>query len=113
MPAMPATAEAIAFAQGAPGARRRASISRSSARATSDPLSDPEEIPGLVDDDGRFLATRTVRLRALARRLPVEQIEREIVAQIAAVRDEGVEISPRRLASARPQAAVVPGSSRP
>jgi predicted glycoside hydrolase/deacetylase ChbG (UPF0249 family) len=46
-----------------------------------------------VDESGRFLATRTIRLRALAHRLPVEQIAREMTTQISAVRDQGVEIS--------------------
>lgn len=92
MPAMPATAEAIAYAQSNPALDVGVHLTFVG-EGDERPLSDPSEIPGLVDDEGRFLPTRTIRLRALARRLPVDQIAREIVAQIAAVRDEGVEIS--------------------
>lgn len=92
MPAMPATAEAIGFAKANPELDVGVHLTFVG-EGDERPLSDRSEIPGLVDEDGRFLPTRTIRLRALARRLPMEQIEREIVAQIAAVRDEGVEIS--------------------
>jgi len=53
----------------------------------------PADIPALVDNDGRFPGTTAVRLRALAGRLPGEQIEREARAQLARVRDAGVTIS--------------------
>ena len=53
----------------------------------------PEEVAALVEEGGRFPATTPVRLRALLRRLPVDQIEREITAQLALVRDAGVAIS--------------------
>jgi predicted glycoside hydrolase/deacetylase ChbG (UPF0249 family) len=92
MPAMPATAEAIAFARTHPDLDIGVHLTFVG-EGDERPLSAPDEIPGLVDENGRFLATRTIRLRALARRLPVEQIEREMTAQIAAVRDEGIEIS--------------------
>jgi predicted glycoside hydrolase/deacetylase ChbG (UPF0249 family) len=92
MPAMPATAEAVEYARTHPDVDAGVHLTFVG-EGDERPLSDPEAIPGLVGDDGRFLPTRTVRLRALARRLPVEQIEREIVAQVTAVRDEGVEIS--------------------
>ncbi len=92
MPAMPATAEAIAFAKANPQLDVGVHLTFVG-EGDERPLSDPSEIPGLVDSEGRFLATRTIRIRALARRLPVEQIEREVVAQITAVRNEGVEIS--------------------
>lgn len=92
MPAMPATADAIAFAKAHPELDVGVHLTFVG-EGDERPLSVREEIPGLVDEEGRFLATRTVRLRALAHRLPVEQIEREIAAQIAAVRNEGVEIT--------------------
>ncbi len=53
----------------------------------------PADLPALVDEAGRFPAATPVRLRALFRRLPVGQIEREIAAQIALVHDRGVAIS--------------------
>jgi predicted glycoside hydrolase/deacetylase ChbG (UPF0249 family) len=92
MPAMPATAEAAEFANAHPGLDVGVHLTFVG-EGDERPLSPPDEIPGLVDENGRFLATRTIRLRALARRLPVDQIAREMRAQIAAVRDQGVEVS--------------------
>jgi predicted glycoside hydrolase/deacetylase ChbG (UPF0249 family) len=57
------------------------------------PLADPAGIPALLGPDGRFLETGTARRRALLRRLPQDQIEREVEAQIAFVRDHGVPVS--------------------
>ena len=92
MPAMPATAEAVEFARANPDLDVGVHLTFVG-EGDERPLSPRDEIAGLVDENGRFLATRTIRLRALARRLPVEQIEREMTAQISAVRDHGVEIS--------------------
>ena len=92
MPTMPAADEALAYA------RERSDKSfgvhltfvgdgeeRSAAA--------PGRHPALVDEEGRFPAATPVRLRALTRRLPVDQLEREIAAQLALVRDAGVAIS--------------------
>jgi predicted glycoside hydrolase/deacetylase ChbG (UPF0249 family) len=57
------------------------------------PLADPAEIPALLGPDGRFLPTGRARRLALLRRLPVDQIARELEAQIAFVRDHGVPLS--------------------
>jgi predicted glycoside hydrolase/deacetylase ChbG (UPF0249 family) len=92
MPAMPATDEAIAFVKTHPEIDAGVHLTFVG-EGDERPLSSQDEIPGIVDETGRFLATRTIRLRALARRLPVDQIVREMTAQISAVRDEGVEIS--------------------
>ena len=92
MPAMPATAEAVEFARAHPGLDIGVHLTFVG-EGDERPLSPPDEIAGLVDESGRFLATRAIRLRALARRLPVDQIAREMTAQISAVRDQGVEIS--------------------
>lgn len=54
------------------------------------PLAGADSVPALVGEDGRFLPTRTMRLRALRGRLPVEQLEREIVAQLDALVAGGV-----------------------
>lgn len=50
------------------------------------------EIPALVDAEGRFLGSNTMRWLGLLNRLPVDQIARETEAQIARVRDLGVDL---------------------
>jgi chitin disaccharide deacetylase len=92
MPKMPATAEAAAFA------RRRPEFSFGvhltfTGEGIETPVSDAHRIPDLVDGAGRFPATNRVRRDALLQRLSVDQIAREIEAQIATVRDHGVEVS--------------------
>src|SRR5262245_66423492 len=72
MPAMPATAEAVEFATTHPGLDVGVHLTFVG-EGDERPLSQPDEIPGLVDESGRFLATRTIRLRSLARRPPVGQ----------------------------------------
>jgi chitin disaccharide deacetylase len=57
------------------------------------PLSPPHLVPALVDDDGRLLPTNVVRMRALRRGLPVEQIVRETVAQVEFVQQAGIPVS--------------------
>jgi len=57
------------------------------------PLSGAADVPALVDGGGAFRSTREIRLRALLRRLPAAQIEREIAAQLESVRSSGVAIS--------------------
>lgn len=92
MPAMPGTDEAVAFAREHPELDIGVHLTFVG-EGDERPLSAPSAIPALVDGTGRFLPTRVVRLRALAHRLPVEQIEREIVAQIETVREQGLVIS--------------------
>lgn len=57
------------------------------------PLAGPEAVPALVDEDGRFLPARSVRLLALRGRLPAEQLEREIAAQLGVLVRAGIPIS--------------------
>jgi predicted glycoside hydrolase/deacetylase ChbG (UPF0249 family) len=57
------------------------------------PLAGADAVPALVAEDGRFLPTRTIRLLALRGRLPVEQVEREIVAQLDALTGAGVPVT--------------------
>lgn len=92
MPTMPAAEEALAYA------RERTDrsfgvhltfVGNGGERCAADPA----ELPALVDEAGRFPASTPVRLRALLRRLPAAELEREIAAQLALVRDGGVEIS--------------------
>jgi hypothetical protein len=92
MPGMPATAAAVSFARANPQFSFGAHL-----LVTGDgverPLSDPDDVPGLVGEDGAFLRTAEVRKRALLGRLPADQLERELSAQIDSLRSEGVEIS--------------------
>jgi predicted glycoside hydrolase/deacetylase ChbG (UPF0249 family) len=92
MPNMPATAEAAAFARGRPEFSFGVHLTFTG-EGVEAPVSDAHRIPDLVDGAGRFPATNRVRRDALLRRLSVEQIAREIEAQIAAVGDHGVEVS--------------------
>jgi predicted glycoside hydrolase/deacetylase ChbG (UPF0249 family) len=57
------------------------------------PVSDPGEVPGLVDADGCLRPTNVMRGEALLRRVPVSQIAREAAAQIELVKGAGVPVS--------------------
>jgi predicted glycoside hydrolase/deacetylase ChbG (UPF0249 family) len=57
------------------------------------PLSAPDLVPHLVDEAGRLLPTRTVRLRALRGSIPVREIELEAAAQLEHLRGLGVRLS--------------------
>jgi chitin disaccharide deacetylase len=92
MPTMPATEEALAYARGRPDLSfgvHLTFVGSGEERCAAD----PGDVPALVDGTGRFPSATPVRLRALLRRLPVAQLEREIAAQLALVREGGVEIS--------------------
>ena len=92
MPNMPATALAIEFARGHPEFSFGVHLT-----LTGDgremPLSAPADIPGLLGQDGQLLRTRSVRMRAVAGRLSVDEIEREIGAQIRRVQALGIPVS--------------------
>lgn len=92
MAKMPATDEAIAFARG----RREFSFGvhlTFVGDGVETSVCPAREIPDLVDAGGRFRPTNEVRREALLGRLSVDQIAREIEAQITAVRDRGIEVS--------------------
>jgi predicted glycoside hydrolase/deacetylase ChbG (UPF0249 family) len=89
---MPASAEAIAYAKRNP--RKSFGIHLTFVTDSVEaPLSPPSSIRDLIGPDGKFLPSQTVRLRALLRRIPVDQIEREMYAQIAFLWDHGVKVS--------------------
>ena len=92
MPTMPAAGEALAYARARPDRSFGVHLTFVGGGAERC-AADPEDVPGLVDEGGRFPAAKVVRARALLRRLPVEEIEREIAAQIARVRDVGVDVT--------------------
>jgi predicted glycoside hydrolase/deacetylase ChbG (UPF0249 family) len=57
------------------------------------PLSDPKSLPALTNDRGVFLPSQRLRVLALRNKLPADQLEREITAQIGFVRDHGISVS--------------------
>ncbi len=57
------------------------------------PLSDPTEIPSLVDADGRLLPTGVVRRRALRGQLPPDELRREIERQVSVALAAGVPVT--------------------
>jgi predicted glycoside hydrolase/deacetylase ChbG (UPF0249 family) len=90
MVAMPETAAALAFA-----ATHREHGFGVHLQLVGDgaerPVSSPAEIPGLVDADGFLLPTGLVRKRALLGRLSVDELQREIEAQIDVATSYGLE----------------------
>ncbi|MCS6914168.1 MAG: ChbG/HpnK family deacetylase [Myxococcales bacterium] len=92
MPRMPATQQALAFARAHP----EWSFGVHLTFVTDDeerPLLPPARLPHLCRPDGRFRSSNQVRLLGLLRRIPPDEIAREMEAQLAFVRDHGVPIS--------------------
>ncbi|MEZ5098344.1 MAG: ChbG/HpnK family deacetylase [Thermoleophilia bacterium] len=89
MVGMPATARAAAYAREHPehGYGAHLVFSGSGQERSLVPAG---SIPHLVDAEGRFLPGRTVRVRALLGRIPVDEIAREAEAQLAALVELGV-----------------------
>lgn len=92
MPCMPASEQAIAFARSNPQLSFGVHLTFVG-DGTERPVCAPNEVRALVDRGGGLRRTNRVRLAALMGRLPVEQIEREIVAQVEWFRARGVDIS--------------------
>ena len=92
MPGMPATEAAVAYARSRPDLGFGVHLSFV-ANGLERPLSDPARLGSLVDGAGRFRRAGEARRLALQRRIPVGAIAREAEAQLAAIRDAGVEIS--------------------
>ena len=57
------------------------------------PVCDPGQVPALVDGDGRFHSREVLLRRSLVGRLPVDQIERELEAQLARLRMHGIGVT--------------------
>jgi len=92
MPRMPATQRAIDYAKNHPEFSFGVHLTFVT-NGIEAPLSDPKTIPALVDDKGLFLPSQRVRFLALRNKLPIDQIERELTAQISFVRDCGISVS--------------------
>lgn len=92
MPKMPGTRAAFDFARQRPDLSFGVHLTFVCDSCES-PVSDPSEVPALVGGDGLFFPSQKVRLMALFNRIPEAQIEREIAAQLALVRDAGIAVS--------------------
>jgi chitin disaccharide deacetylase len=92
MVGVPATEHALDFARTRPGVAFGVHVNLVG-DGVERPISPPEQVPALVDGEGRLLPTRLVRMRALVGRLPVDQLEREISAQVGYVRDAGIPVT--------------------
>jgi predicted glycoside hydrolase/deacetylase ChbG (UPF0249 family) len=92
MPNMPATPHAIEYVSRAKQASFGVHLTLTG-DGDARPVSSPSTVSRLVDSSGCLLDTRTFRLRALARRLDVGQLEREIEAQISCIRNAGVAVT--------------------
>ncbi|HRP63247.1 MAG TPA: ChbG/HpnK family deacetylase [Phycisphaerales bacterium] len=89
---MDATAEALAYAKENPQFSFGAHLTFSS-DGPERPVLPPSSIPGLVDETGRFLDPVQVRTRALRNVLPVDEIAREMEAQLGVLVDHGIALS--------------------
>jgi chitin disaccharide deacetylase len=91
-PGMPAAEEALEFARSRPDLSFGVHLTFVG-DGVERPLSAPEDVPALVDEDGAFHRTREVRVRALLHRVPEEQIAREVSAQIESVSGAGLRVT--------------------
>jgi predicted glycoside hydrolase/deacetylase ChbG (UPF0249 family) len=92
MPNTPALESAIAYALGAPQFSYGLHFTCTGDGAER-PLSPPERVPALVNEAGAFLPTNLLRARAILRRLPVDEIERELTAQLSLLTGAGVRVT--------------------
>jgi chitin disaccharide deacetylase len=92
MVGMPETARALEWAQSHPEASYGVHL-QFVGDGEERPLSPPAQIPDLVDKEGRFLPTNVMRLRGLLHNVPVDQIAREIIAQVEHVQSNGVTVT--------------------
>jgi predicted glycoside hydrolase/deacetylase ChbG (UPF0249 family) len=92
MPNMPATQAAVAYARQNPRFSFGVHLTFTS-DGLEHPVLDPKEIPDIVGENGQFLGPFPARAGALRNKLPVDQISREMHAQIAVLHDAGVPLS--------------------
>jgi chitin disaccharide deacetylase len=89
---MPATADAVRYAADHPQFSFGVHLTFTS-DGVEYPVCDPKDIPALVGENGQFLPPLALRRRAMSGNLPADQVEREMTAQIARLRDAGLAIS--------------------
>jgi predicted glycoside hydrolase/deacetylase ChbG (UPF0249 family) len=91
MAKMPATARAIDYAKSHPQFSVGVHLTYTS-DGPETPMSEPKDIHELAPN-GRFMETLQVRVMPILNKIPIDQIERETIAQITFLRDQGVKIS--------------------
>ena len=89
---MPATPQAIEFAQKHPEFSFGVHLAFTN-DGISAPMSEPRSIPALLNGGGSLLAPQRLRWLALRNKLPADQLEKEISAQISFIRDQGISVS--------------------
>lgn len=92
MPNMPATREAVDFALAHPELSFGVHLTFVGT-GMERPVSEPGDIPALVDRSGCFLPSPLVRAKAMLGLVPVAQIEREVTAQLSRLREMGLQMS--------------------
>ena len=92
MTGMPGTDAAVAFARAHPGFSFGLHLALTG-DGEERPVSDPASVPSLVTGAGTLLPTGEMRRRALLRRLVPAELDREISAQLDALRTAGVSVS--------------------
>lgn len=90
---MPATAAAVAYARANPDKSFGVHLTYVLGVGNEAPVADPAKLPALTSPDGLFKPSQGVRLQALRGAIPVDQIEIETEAQLALLRDMGVNVS--------------------
>ncbi|UCG25266.1 MAG: ChbG/HpnK family deacetylase [Chloroflexota bacterium] len=85
---MPWSADALAYARGAPVLQAGAHLNLTTGR----PLRPLEQVPSLVDDSGEFLDLPVMLRRLLAGRVSRDEIRLELGAQLVRCLEEGPEI---------------------
>jgi hypothetical protein len=92
MPNMSATARAVEYALTHP--EYSFGIHLTFVTDTSErPLLNPDRIPQITDAYGRFLSSKTVRIKGLLNLLPQDQIEAELIAQLNYFKERELKIS--------------------
>jgi len=93
MPDAPASPEAVAFASTTPAVSFGVHLTFCG-EGSGQSIAPAEDVPALIDRVGRLHSnTNRVRLLAVLGRLPVQQLEREIAAQLDWARSQGIEVS--------------------
>ncbi len=92
MPLMPFSDAAIRYAKEHPEYSYGAHLTFAR-NSFERPVSDPSQIPHLVDEDGNYTNSNVIRLKAICRQIPSSEIECEVRAQLGYFRDHGLPLT--------------------